>query len=104
MPHLMTKPKIRSSEYIELNGRAFIRAAAVLDITTWSRWTLWRRVKAGTFPRPVRFGARDWFAFDEVTQVLNDTFEVRDNPQTRASRESRPEANHSLAFAPGGRN
>jgi predicted DNA-binding transcriptional regulator AlpA len=75
MPHLIAKQRIRPSEYIELDGRAFVRATAVLDLTNWSRWTLWRRVKAGAFPPPVKFGSRDWFALDEVMRIMADTFQ-----------------------------
>ena len=33
-----------------------LRTNDVLGITGWSQMTLWRRVKSGAFPRPVRPG------------------------------------------------
>ena len=39
-----------------------LRENGVLAMVPWSRATLWRRVKAGEFPRPIRLGprARGW--------------------------------------------
>jgi prophage regulatory protein len=37
-------------------GRRIIRTKRVLDKMGWSKTTLWRRVKAGSFPPPIRLG------------------------------------------------
>jgi len=37
-------------------GRAMLRPRAVTAITGLSRTTIWRRVKAGTFPAPLDLG------------------------------------------------
>ena len=36
----------------------FVRQAALLDLVPFSAATLWRRVGAGEFPRPVKLGPR----------------------------------------------
>ena len=45
MSNLSTEPRI-------------LRLPAVLDLTGLSRVTIWRYVKAGSFPTPLRLGAR----------------------------------------------
>ena len=35
-----------------------LRAREVLEVVGFSRATLWRRVKAGEFPAPIRLGSR----------------------------------------------
>lgn len=37
-------------------GRAMLRSPAVMERTGLSRTTIWRRVRAGTFPAPVDLG------------------------------------------------
>ena len=53
-----------------------LRTNDVLGITGWSTMTLWRRVKSGAFPRPVRPGgphskAVAWLR-DDVERYLTD--------------------------------
>jgi prophage regulatory protein len=52
---------------------AILRLPAVLAATGVSRVSIWRWAKAGTFPRPVRLGARavGWRASD-VQQWLEE--------------------------------
>ena len=51
-------------------GRRILRAKAVMDKMGWSRTTLWRRVRAGEFPAPVKTGpnTNGWFD-DEVDEA-----------------------------------
>ena len=37
-------------------GKRIIRTKRVLEKMGWSRTTLWRRVRSGDFPRPIRLG------------------------------------------------
>src|SRR6478672_1796396 len=43
-------------------GKRFLRAKKVLDKVPWSRTTLWRKVRDGHFPAPVRLsnGVNAW--------------------------------------------
>ncbi len=51
-------------------GRVLIKAKRVCARMDWSRTTLWRRVRAGEFPAPVKTGPNsiDWFE-DEVDEA-----------------------------------
>ena len=51
-------------------GRCLVPAKQVMVRMGWSRTTLWRRVKAGAFPAPVKTGPNsvDWFD-DEVDEA-----------------------------------
>jgi prophage regulatory protein len=52
--------------------RRIIAAPQVLHLTALSRTTLWRQVRSGSFPAPVRLtpGRIGWFA-DEITAFLD---------------------------------
>ena len=49
-------------------GRLLLRTHQVLERMGWSRTTLWRRVRAGEFPAPVKTGKNGGIAWydDEV--------------------------------------
>ncbi len=47
-------------------GRRILRAKAVTTRMGWSRTTLWRRVRAGEFPAPVKTGPNTVGWFDDV--------------------------------------
>ncbi len=51
-------------------GRRLVSAKQVMRRMGWSRTTLWRRVRAGEFPAPVKTGPNsvDWFD-DEVDEA-----------------------------------
>ncbi len=51
-------------------GRRLLPAKQVMTRMGWSRTTLWRRVRAGDFPAPVKTGPNsvDWFE-DEVDEA-----------------------------------
>ena len=51
-------------------GRRLVSAKQVMRRMGWSRTTLWRRVRAGEFPAPVKSGPNsvDWFD-DEVDKA-----------------------------------
>ncbi len=51
-------------------GRRLESAKQVMSRMGWSRTTLWRRVRAGEFPAPVKTGPNsvDWFS-DEVDEA-----------------------------------
>ena len=57
---------------MESRGVRIERACDVCDRVNWSRTTLWRRVKAGDFPRPLRLGPNSvgWRS-DEVDQWIS---------------------------------
>ncbi len=46
-------------------GRRILRAKAVCTRMGWSRTTLWRRVRAGEFPAPVKTGENINGCFDD---------------------------------------
>ena len=47
-------------------GRRILRAKAVMSRMGWSRTTLWRRVRAGQFPAPMKTGPNTMGWFDDV--------------------------------------
>ena len=49
-----------------MEASQFLRLPAVLKITGLSRTSIWRQIKAGTFPKPVKLGPRavGWPASD----------------------------------------
>lgn len=51
-------------------GRRILRAKSVMARMGWSRTTLWRRVRDGEFPAPVKTGANinGWYD-DEVDEA-----------------------------------
>ena len=38
--------------------KKFLRLHAVVEATCWSRATIWRNVKAGVLPAPIRIGPK----------------------------------------------
>lgn len=46
------------NRYDDLPSSALLRQSELLPILPWSSPTLWRRVKAGQFPQPVRLPGR----------------------------------------------
>ncbi len=46
-------------------GRRLLRAKQVMARMGWSRTTLWRRVRAGEFPAPVKTGANGTAFYEE---------------------------------------
>ena len=56
-----------------MNGLDILRIGRVMERTGLSRTTIWRMVKAGTFPKPVELGsrARGWRSKD-VDKWLED--------------------------------
>ena len=46
-------------------GRRILRAKAVMSRMGWSRTTLWRRVRAGEFPAPVKTGENSTGFFED---------------------------------------
>ena len=48
----------QQSTYGTLPQTGFVRAADLRPILSFSISTLWRRVNAGTFPKPVKFSER----------------------------------------------
>ena len=49
----------RSTESVLNSPPAILRTPAVLALIGLSRTSLWRRVRAGDFPAPVRLGGRE---------------------------------------------
>lgn len=60
------EPPLAATEPIALPLTGFVRARLLLRLIPFSRATLWRRVKAGSFPVPVRLseGITAWRAED----------------------------------------
>lgn len=50
----MTKKQAELSEPLALPAEGFIRINQLIRFIPVSRTTIWRKVKDGTFPRPVR--------------------------------------------------
>jgi prophage regulatory protein len=40
-----------------MENKGFIRQKGLLSLVGFSASTLWRKVKAGTFPKPIKLGA-----------------------------------------------
>lgn len=59
-----------SLEHSSARGRRLLSTRQVMNRMNWSRTTLWRRVRAGEFPPPVKTGANTngWFD-DEVDRA-----------------------------------
>jgi predicted DNA-binding transcriptional regulator AlpA len=49
---------INSLNYIGLPDEALLRERELLPVVPWSAPTLWRRVKSGDFPQPIRLEGR----------------------------------------------
>ncbi len=67
-------------------GRRILRAKAVMRRMGWSRTTLWRRVRAGEFPAPVKTGENinGWFD-DEVDEAQANLSRVNYAPAPEAA-------------------
>ena len=50
-----------------------LRPPSVMSIMGWSRTTLWRRVRAGTFPPPVELGANSIGWTESVVMAERDS-------------------------------
>ena len=51
-------------------GRLLLSTKQVMTRMSWSRTTLWRRIRAGDFPAPVRIGTKsNGFFKDEVDEA-----------------------------------
>ena len=66
-------------------SRRLVSAKQVMIRMGWSRTTLWRRVRAGEFPAPVKTGPNsvDWFD-DEVDDYQADLPRVNYAPEPEA--------------------
>ena len=66
-------------------GRRLLRTKQVLDRMGWSRTTLWRRVRAGEFPAPVKTGlnSNGWYD-DEVDAAQENLPRVSYAPESAA--------------------
>ncbi len=67
-------------------GRRLVSAKQVMARMNWSRTTLWRRVRAGEFPAPVKTGPNsvDWFD-DEVDEAQANLSRVNYAPAPEAA-------------------
>ncbi len=67
-------------------GRHLLSAKQVMVRMGWSRTTLWRRVRAGEFPAPVKTGPNsvDWFD-DEVAEAQANLPRVTYAPEPEAA-------------------
>jgi prophage regulatory protein len=66
LPTMSVNPPPPAAESTGLPLTGFVRARLLLRLIPFSRATLWRRVKAGSFPGPVRLseGITAWRAED----------------------------------------
>ena len=56
----------------ELPQTGFVRQSRLIHVLAFSSSTLWRKVKAGTFPRPVKLSARiTAWRLEEIHQWIN---------------------------------
>lgn len=51
-------PTNTASTFDDLPGTGFMRQPAVLKVVPFSPATLWRKVKSGAFPQPVKLSER----------------------------------------------
>lgn len=54
------------AEIVENEDLRLLRIEQVLDLIPVSRVTLYRMIKAGTFPHPVKFGGKSLWPMDEM--------------------------------------
>ena len=74
-------------------GRRMLRPKQVMARMGWSRTTLWRRVRAGEFPAPVKIGASSIaFYEDEVDDNQENLPRVNYAPEPEAVAAKRTEA------------
>ncbi len=67
-------------------GRRLLRPKQVMARMGWSRTTLWRRVRAGKFPAPVKTGANGIAFFeDEVDEAQANLPRVNYAPPSEAA-------------------
>jgi len=75
----------------------FLKMAAVLQITGWSRSTLWREVQGGRFPEPVpTTKQRVGWLENEIAEWQSKKIEER---ETRHARPMGPQAKKAAASA-----
>ncbi len=56
-----------------MNNKGFIRQKNLIVILGFSAPTLWRKVKAGTFPKPIKLGENmTAWRIEEVHQWMDD--------------------------------
>ncbi|KQX20992.1 hypothetical protein ASD01_29710 [Ensifer sp. Root423] len=64
-----------------ITGRRLISIRDVCSLTSLSRSTLWLKVKAGDFPKPVKLsddGVRKAFVSNEIDEWINQRISIRD--------------------------
>ena len=67
-------------------GRRLLRPKEVMERMGWSRTTLWRRIRAGEFPAPVKTGANGTaFYEDEVNAAQENLPRVNYAPAPEAA-------------------
>ena len=73
---------------MDLKNEQLLTAAEVCELARFSRQTLWRHVRAGKFPEPVRFGDRiiRWRARDvaALLEAGGDPSAVKKGKSSRA--------------------
>ena len=81
-----TEKKKARDPYGPLDLGKMMHTDEVLARTGWSRTTLWRRVRAGEFPAPVKTGPNsvDWFD-DEVDEAQEKLARVDYAPEPEAA-------------------
>jgi prophage regulatory protein len=78
--------KVMSLEHSPGRGRRLLSAKQVMARMGWSRTTLWRRVRDGLFPAPVKTGAISAaFYEDEVDAAQEKLPRVTWAPQSEAA-------------------
>ncbi len=55
-------------------GRRLLRPKEVMERMGWSRTTLWRRVRDGKFPAPVKTGANSTAFYDDEVDFAQAKF------------------------------
>lgn len=67
----MPANKLKHSNFDEQPGSALIRQRQILEqLVPFSSQTLWRRVKDGTFPQPIKIGRMTVWRVSEVRAWL----------------------------------
>ena len=67
-----------------VKAATYVREAQLLAMLPFSHATLWRKVKAGTFPKPLKFGPKlNAWDLDDVNRWLEACKEAAAGPGNR---------------------
>lgn len=56
----------------QLMEEKLIKQKEVLNLIKWSRTTIWRRIKAGTFPKPTKRGGTRFWKLSAIKKFIDE--------------------------------